>query len=509
MAEHIVKLSERTHEHREQLLEYQSQTDVSTASMGEIATDFTRSQVEEWQITEKSGQGKISAFNRWQMVFEEAGIDTPADLRDRARRANFCEVFNTNLEDGRFQQTYALKRQMELLKEMLTIAQIPKGIINKLMTGVEAIVKSFKIQKTHTTPYSAEQTKLVLSALDEWVADPSKAPSLTKDAGTKHGGTKAIRAPSEASLKRLRALTTISAIANCRISGLKTIKLEDVDLENKELSYHVTKARVFTEECKVRIPDWAIPAIASWVSFLTENRPNATHLCCGDNGNAGVVADSTLTRPLRNMMKHLDIVTTQNAGYHRFRASVASSALKAGEAPSRVAMALNHQDGGQLSTQYGQSATQVASNEVRSHWLDDIRPDIENIPDALTVEVPEWEVLPSDIKLMSNLRAIATGMLSNAFGDDYQRNPDADNPDINPYTDADLQAPAPSLNKCTYENGKLVSRDAVTGTITHEMVTELSQTQPSLVNPQVAGSNPAHGAKLNRVCRLLGLVQFC
>jgi len=291
-------------------------------------------------------------------------------------------------------------------------------------------------------------------------------------------------------------LTTIGAIANCRLSGLKSITLEEVDIENRELTYYVGKAKTFREPCKVKIPEWAIPAIASWISFLKENRPNATHLCCGDNGNAGVVADTTLTRPMRNMMKHFGFVTgSSKAGFHRFRASATNAAAKSGESFENISMGLlRYSDGGKMASQtYGHFVKDDIGNDTRSHWQDLIKPlgaDVENIADALTVEVPEWEVLPADIKLMSNLRAIATGMLSNAFGDDYQRNPDADNPDINPYTDADLQAPAPSLHKCTYENGKVVSRDAMTGNITHEMES-MTRTQHSATEAPCAGFEPA------------------
>ena len=450
MSENQVIMNERTNEHRQALDEYHNEADISGASVGEIANDFVHSQVEDWEIKPSTAKGKISAFDRWSSILKEAGIDTVDDLSDRPRRAHLFEVFNTNLEDGRIKQSYALKRQVELLGEMLTVAKVPKGIRNKVIRGIQQVIKQYSIETNYTIPYTADQTKLALASLEGWALDRTTCPSINDGKAT----GKRQRAPSQASINRLWCTVTIGAITNARLSGIKTISLDDVDLENLDLTYRVTKGKVFTEPCTVRIPEWAVPAIANHVSFLRENRPNATHICCGDNGNAGVVHDSSMTRPLRRMMEHLGIVTgdDEKAGFHRFRASATMAAFKAGESADKIGMGLlRHSDGGKLASQtYGHHAKDSVGNEMRSHWLDDIKPDVKNIQE-LTVDVPEWETLRADVELISAMRAEAsmeTGTLAHQ----------------------------PSLSRCTYENGELVSRDVITGVVNHSMVTPLSRT---------------------------------
>ena len=496
MSEQVVCMDSRVADHDQQVKNFQRQIH-GESTIGEVGNSFAKMQRDMRHTKEHTMDTKMTAFNRWEGAFIEAGIENAQDLHDSARIGNFFDVVESMFDDGRLQKTSGIVRLVGYLAELLKCNQVDEYLSTTIVNGVRTIVSEQGIRAKHTQPYRADDIGRLMTETGKWVRDRSTAPSLN---GKKGDGQRK-RAPSEMAVKRLNASVHVASSTGARVSGLLSIRLEDLDLDGGYVTYFRSKGKMISEPIRCKIADYSVGPIRDWVEFILAKRPNATHLFCGDNGKQGPCTETSLTRPLQSALLHLGIIEVgEKAGFHRFRSSIAYTAFKEGEDIVYVSAGLRHQNMDTTKNVYGHMALDDMGDRGRSHWLVSVEDHIESIDDAMKVEpvlaeMPDWEYeeVQRHITMIQALKLDAALEMSKMGANIVSDGPkvtemketgcvvEAGFGNIGDAIDlalkmgqhsADIhaayaQVQDPSLSVVSMEEGRLVSRDATTGKVTH------------------------------------------
>ena len=223
-------------DHDQQVKNFQRQIH-GESTIGEVGNSFAKMQRDMRHTKEHTMVTKMTAFNRWEGAFIGAGIENAQDLHDSARIGNFFDVVESMFDDGRLQKTSGIARLVEYLAELLKCNQVDEYLRTTIVNGVKTIVSEQGIRAKHTQPYRAEDIARLMTETGKWVRDRSTAPSLNGKIGD--GLRK--RAPSEMAVKRLNASVHMASSTGARVSGLLSIRLEDLDLDGGYVTYFRTK----------------------------------------------------------------------------------------------------------------------------------------------------------------------------------------------------------------------------------------------------------------------------
>jgi len=304
----------------------------------------------------------------WTDLLTRASVNDPLDFNVEAIN-RFVALSINEIEHGRLTASSSVMRQCHDLWSILRESGITGDALRTLKDRLYEEMKLLGLPVRHTEPYSDVDIFQMLLTLDSWIDEPNSAPSLNRK---EHSVRK--RTSSLPQLLRLRGLVALCAATGPRISALRSLRIDDLDLEEGVLRYAETKGKIFVETHSARVPQFAIERVRPWVEWLAANRPAETHIASRIRGSKPGAADETnLTRPLRLLCEHLSILeesgddkVKERCGFHRFRSSIAVYAFEDGALPHVVASALTHRDIGQVAmTVYGRRALDRVADQGR------------------------------------------------------------------------------------------------------------------------------------------------
>ena len=331
-------------------------------------------------------KNSLNHLKHWIRLLHQAELNHPDDIC-KERLENFNRLVMDDITSpGGLTASSTLERQIEELKRLLKASGASDNQRKLLIDSLQTEIRKLRLPVRHTEPYEIEEMISMLKALDNWIEDPSNSPSMS---GQSNGKRK--RASGVGQYLRLRCMIAICISLGPRTSALRSLKIDDIDLESNILKFAETKGRMFVEVQHAHLPSFAVKRIEPWIVWLKENRPHETHVCSGLRKNSiGPVDETNLTRPMRQLCQHLGILSDEpslvkdRCGFHRFRSSIAVEAFEKNIAPHIVGQALSHDDDGTLAmTVYGRRARDRLADEGRKP-LQELMSALLNGPDSST-----------------------------------------------------------------------------------------------------------------------------
>ena len=263
-------------------------------------------------------------------------------LKDFAQSRGLVFLDELNLDVlSRFRTTWkdgprSSAKKLERLRSFLRFAQKRKWISENYATDL----KSPKVTLRPTMPYTYEQMKLILSAVDEYEAE---MPSRAKD-----------------NARRMRALVLVLRFSGLRISDAINLSVDQV-----------TGTRLFLYTQKTGVPvNLILPPV---VCGALERTPMASKRYWFWSGVGEL--ETAVTNWRARLQRLFEIAMIPDGHAHRFRDTFAVELLLAGVPIERVSVLLGHQSVRITEKHYSpwaKSRQEQLEADLRKAWKNDL-----------------------------------------------------------------------------------------------------------------------------------------